>query len=187
MSACTAAAMGDGVVAGAVAWVSAGLPSTLHAIAAGSDLLAPVQAAGTLLLAPGSSVPALLAGGVLAHTGLSLGWAGVLALTLPQRLTVPAGAAAGLLIAGLDLGVVGRRYPAIAALPTAPQVADHLAFGAVVGLVVRRRRRRRGQAGGAAQPSGGAAKAAPRGFVPTGVGRNHRRRNVTRRAGRTPP
>ncbi|MBW3546715.1 MAG: hypothetical protein KY452_01060 [Actinobacteria bacterium] len=135
--------MGDGVVAGAVAWASSGLPSTLHAVATGGDPLAPVQAAGTLLVAPESPVPALLAGGVIAHTGLSLGWATLLALVLPERGTVLAGAAAGLLIAGLDLGVVGRRYPAIAALPTAVQVADHLAFGAVVGVVVRRRRRRR--------------------------------------------
>lgn len=144
MSPCTAEAMGDGVVAGAVAWASSGLPSTLHAVAAGSDLLAPVRAAGTLLVPPGSSVPALLAGGVIAHTGLSLGWATLLALVLPERHTVTAGAGAGLLIAGLDLGVVGRRYPAIAALATTAQVADHVAFGAVVGLVVRRRRRLRG-------------------------------------------
>lgn len=170
MRPCTAAAMGDGVVAGAVAWASSGLPSTLHALAAGSRLLAPVQAAGTLLVPSGSSVPALLAGGVIAHTGLSLGWATLLALALPERRTVPAGAAAGLLIAGLDLGVAGRRYPAIAALPTAPQVADHLAFGAVVALVVRRRRRRRGLAGGAVRPPGGAAGEAKRGSVPTSVG-----------------
>jgi len=60
---------------------------------------------------------------------------------LPDRRTVALGAAAGLAIAALDLGVIGRRFPRIRALSQAPQVADHLAFGALVGAVVSRRRR----------------------------------------------
>jgi hypothetical protein len=36
-------------------------------------------------------------------------------------------------IAALDLGFIGRRLPAIRWLAIAPQVADHLAFGMVVG------------------------------------------------------
>lgn len=140
MSSRTAGALGDGVVAGAVAWASSGLPSTLHALATGSGVLAAARAAGTLVAPAGSSSPVLLAGGAVVHTGVSLGWAAVLAFVLPDRHTVPAGAAAGLLIAGLDLGLVGRHHPAIAALPTTAQVADHLAFGTVVGVVVRRRR-----------------------------------------------
>lgn len=143
-------ALGDGLVAGALAWAVSGLPSTLHA-AAGRDLLAPVRAAGTLLVPARSSTPALLVAGALAHTGLSLGWAALLSFTLPDRLTVPAGAGAGLAIAALDLGVVGRRYPAVAGLPLLPQVADHVAFGTVVGLVVDRRRRRRSGEAGAKQ------------------------------------
>jgi hypothetical protein len=31
----------------------------------------------------------------------------------------------------LDLSIARRRHPAIAALPTAAQLADHLAFGAL--------------------------------------------------------
>jgi hypothetical protein len=53
------------------------------------------------------------------------------------------GALAGLAIAGLDLGVLGRHWPRIRALPTLPQVADHVAFGALVGAVVSRAGRRR--------------------------------------------
>jgi hypothetical protein len=49
------------------------------------------------------------------------------------------GAVAGAAIAALDLGVVGRRVPAIAELPSAPQVADHVVFGAVVGALLTRR------------------------------------------------
>ncbi len=49
-------------------------------------------------------------------------------------------ALAGLAIAALDLGVVGRRYPRIRALATMPQVLDHVAYGATVGAVLSRRR-----------------------------------------------
>ena len=48
------------------------------------------------------------------------------------------GTVSGLLIAALDLGVIGRRRPLIRDLPVLPQVADHLAFGAVAGAVVAR-------------------------------------------------
>jgi hypothetical protein len=48
------------------------------------------------------------------------------------------GAASGLAIAALDLGVIGRRVPAIRRLPLAPQLADHALFGAVVGVLSRR-------------------------------------------------
>jgi hypothetical protein len=49
---------------------------------------------------------------------------------------------AGLGIAALDLGVIGRRIPAIRALPQGRQWADHVAFGLTVGIVLRRRRAR---------------------------------------------
>jgi hypothetical protein len=52
--------------------------------------------------------------------------------------------AAGAAIAALDLGLLahgalGRRWPLIRALPIGPHVADHLAFGAVAGVVLARR------------------------------------------------
>jgi hypothetical protein len=64
----------------------------------------------------------------------------VLAAALPRRRTLAWSAAAGLSIAALDLGVIGRRYPRIRALPLAPQVLDHLAYAAAVAEVLRRRR-----------------------------------------------
>lgn len=130
----------DGAVAGAVAGVVSGAPSTVHAALTGRPLLGATEAAGTLLAPRTASRPRLLAAAALAHAGLSLGWGAVLAATLPRRRTVAAGAVAGLVIAALDLGTVGRRRPAIRALPLAPQVADHVAFGAAVGSVVARRR-----------------------------------------------
>ena len=61
----------------------------------------------------------LLLAAVPVHLALSLGWALLLARVLPRRHTVAWATAAGLAIAALDLGVVGRRFPRIRALPLA--------------------------------------------------------------------
>ena len=47
-----------------------------------------------------------------------------------------AGACSGRRIAALDLGVIGRRVPAIRALPQGPQWLDHVVFGAAFGAVL---------------------------------------------------
>ena len=131
----------DGLVAGAVAAVLSGAPSTLHALLTRTSPLEATLAAGTLL-APGARRPAvLLLAAVPVHVALSLGWALLLAAVLPRRRTVAWGTLSGLAIAALDLGVVGRRYPRIRALAPLPQVLDHLAYGAVVGAVLSRRQR----------------------------------------------
>ena len=140
----------DGLMAGAVAGVLSGAPSTVHALLTGRDPLAAAVAAGDLLLrregSPGRSRAARMLAGAVAHTGLSLGWGTVLAVAVRRTSLppVPAGVAAGAVIAALDLGLLahgrpGRRWPLIRALPVWPQVADHLAFGAVAGEVLRRR------------------------------------------------
>lgn len=146
----TAEAAADAVVAGTVAWALSGLPSTTTTLAHGASPLPAVRAAGTLLLRPDAAPGALFAAGVAAHTVISFGWALVFALALPARRTVPAAVMAGLAVAALDLGAIGRRYPRIRALPAPPQVADHLAYGALVGTIVARRRscRRRSPATG---------------------------------------
>jgi hypothetical protein len=133
-----------GLRAGAVAAVLSGGPSTVHALASGGSPLDAVEAAGTLLLPDDAPPSVRAAAGVVAHGAISLGWGVVLAAVLPRRRTVVWGALAGLAIAGLDLGVIGRRrWPRIRALPLGPQVADHVAFGALVGAVVSRAGRRR--------------------------------------------
>ena len=127
-----------GLRAGAVAGALSGVPSTVHAVATGRSPFDALKAAGTLLLADDAPPSAQAAAGVVAHSAISLGWGVVLAVVLPRRRTVAWGALAGLVIAGLDLGVLARRWPRIRALPRAPQVADHVAFGALVGAVVSR-------------------------------------------------
>jgi len=137
----THATIEDALVAGSVAALLSGAPSTLHALATRTSPLEASLAAGTLL-APRARRPAvLLLAAVPVHVALSLGWALALAAVLPRRRTLAWGTLAGIAIAGLDLGVVGRRYPRIRALATMPQVLDHVAYGATVGAVLSRRRR----------------------------------------------
>jgi hypothetical protein len=119
--------------------VLSGAPSTVHALATGRDPLEATKAAGSIVLPRANGTLPLLAAAVPVHLGLSLGWALVLA-----RLGVRGwvrGAAAGLAIAALDLGVVGRRVPRIRALALGPQLLDHAAFGAIVGARLARRPR----------------------------------------------
>jgi hypothetical protein len=132
----------DALVAGLVGAALSGVPSTVHALARGHDPLEATLAAGSLLLPHERRPGRLLAAAVPAHLAISLGWAAVLAAALPRRRTMLAGAAAGLAIAAFDLGVVGRRFPRVRELPLGPQLADHVAFGALVGAVLRRRRAR---------------------------------------------
>jgi hypothetical protein len=144
----------DVVVAGVAGGIVAGVPSTVHALATRTSPIEATVAAGTLVL-PGERRPGMLMAAALpVHAALSVGWAGVLAAILPAMVpTMPrrraaatgaaAGAAAGLVIAAVDLGLVGRWFPRIRALPMAPQVADHVAYGLTVGWVLARRRDRR--------------------------------------------
>ena len=121
--------------AAVVAGTLSGLPSTLHAIVTGRPVLGATRAAGDLLGRPG------LRRGVLAHTAVTVAWTNVLVVALPRRRTAAWGALGGLAIAALDLTIADRWFPAIAALPRVPQVADHILFGALVGAVVAQRRR----------------------------------------------
>ena len=128
----------DALRAGLIAAVVSGAPSTIHALATGRDLLEATYAAGSLLLPGERRRRVLLAAAIPVHLGISVGWAVLLAAVLPRRRTVLAGAAAGLAIAALDLGIVGRRFERIRALPVGPQLADHIAYGAVVGAALRK-------------------------------------------------
>jgi hypothetical protein len=66
-------------------------------------------------------------------------WGVVLARWLDRRHPVVHGAFVGLALAAFECGLVGRRRPAVRALPPVPQIADQVVFGAVAGLVLARR------------------------------------------------
>lgn len=129
----------DGIVAGAWAGALGGVPSTLVALLRGEGAREATRAAGALLLPHEERDMRLLPAAALVHGTLSLGWALVLARLLPREHTVTAGAVAGLVIAALDLGLVGQAVPQVRRLPLAPQVADHVAFGAIAAAVISRR------------------------------------------------
>ena len=115
--------------------VLSGVPST--ACAADEPRSADGQRCRLALLLRTETRTPLLAAATVAHLGLSLGWAVVLRSVVPERNGAAWGALGGLAIAALDLGVIGRRFPRIHALPLLPQVADHVAYGAVVGAFPR--------------------------------------------------
>jgi hypothetical protein len=124
--------VGVGLAAGVVS----GLPSTLAAVVTGRPVLEAARAAGALLGRP--SLPR----GLLAHGAVSAGWGVVLSAVLEgRRHRIASGAAAGAAVAALDLGLVGRRIPAIRSLPLLPQVADHLLYGAALGALLHARER----------------------------------------------
>jgi hypothetical protein len=130
----------DGMAAGAVAAAVSGVPSTLFALAAGHDPLAATLAAGSMVLPSETRRGRLVAAAVPVHVTVSLGWAVVLSAALPRRRTIALGAVAGLGIAAFDLGVLGRLFPRVRALPLLPQLADHAVYGATVGFVLASRR-----------------------------------------------
>ena len=108
-----------------------GIPSTAHALATRRDPLEAAYAAGSIVLPRETSQRRLLAAAVPVHLGISIAW--TIALDRLGARGAGRGAVAGLVIAALDLGVLGRRLPRVQALPLVPQLADHAAFGLVAG------------------------------------------------------
>ena len=116
-----------------------GLPSTIHALIVKADPLEATAAAGSILL-PGEARRArLIVAAIPVHLGLSVAWAVAMAAVLPRRNPPLEGTVSGLVIAAVDLGVIGRRFPRIRALRSLPQIADHVAFGILVATILARR------------------------------------------------
>ena len=125
----------------AVAATLSGAPSTLDAFRRQRDLRSIVVYVRDATCAVGTLVPPGQPGfarGTIVHFGISVLCGEALARTLPESNSLTWGAAAGLAIGVVGVGVIGRRFPAIRALPLIPQLADNLAFGAVFALVVDR-------------------------------------------------
>jgi hypothetical protein len=119
----------------------------------GDDVLEGGRAAGAMLLPHERRTAALLAAAAPIHLALSIGWAAVMATALPRGREPAWGVVGGMVIATLDLALIGRRIPSIRTLPQDRQWADHAAYGLSVGLVLRARRSRRPRA-----PAPGRAK-----------------------------
>jgi hypothetical protein len=76
--------------------------------------------------------------GAIVHLGISAVCGEALARGLPQRHSVAWGAAAGLAIGVINLGMIGRKFSAIRSLPLVPGLADNVAFGALFAVVADR-------------------------------------------------
>ena len=129
------------IQATAAAALLSGAPSTLDAFRRHREIrpvlsyvLEATRAIGTLV-PPGR--PGLLRGAAI-HVGISALCGEGLARTLPSRHSMAWGAGAGLALGVINVGVIGRRFPAIRALPLVPQLADHVAFGVVFAAIVDR-------------------------------------------------
>lgn len=130
-----------------VATLFSGLPSTLHALTTGGDLLEATRAAGKMLLPGVNDTVILFGAAALVHPAVSLFWALVFARLLPRTRTCGWATAGAAAVALLDLCVIApRAFPAVAALPFWPQLADHLAWGALLGGTLQWRQRRHARA-----------------------------------------
>jgi hypothetical protein len=133
--------LADGVRAGLAGAVVGAAPSTVHALLTGRDLREATAAAGSIVLPREQRERRLLVLGAGVHVVVSVAWGVTFAAVLPRGHTARAGAVAGLTVAALDLGLIGRHMDRIAALPLLPQVLDHVVYGTTVGVVLRMQRR----------------------------------------------
>jgi hypothetical protein len=115
------------VRAAIAAGTASGAPSTVWALARGRPVTEAACAAGQLLGRP------TLERGLAAHVAITCWWTAVLVRALPRRRRVAWGAAAGAAIHVLDMELIGRHVPHVRDLAWLPQLADHVAFGALVG------------------------------------------------------
>jgi hypothetical protein len=129
------------LAAGLAGAIVSAFPSTTWTLIRRGDVLEGARALGSVLLPREQRTLVLVIAGAPVHLALSLGWAGVLAAVLPPHDEAALGTVGGLAIAGLDLAVLGRLFPAIQALPQGRQWADHAAFGLSVGAVLAATRR----------------------------------------------
>ena len=124
-----------------VATVFSGLPSTIHALAIGADPLEATLAAGRMLLPHETATAPLVAAAAVVHPVVSAFWAFLFARLLPARHTTAWAVAGALAVGLLDLRVIAPAFfPAVAALPFWPQMADHAMWGALLGATLQCRR-----------------------------------------------
>jgi hypothetical protein len=124
-----------------VAAALSGAPSTLEAFRRQRDFRSVVAYLRDATCAVGTLVPPGRPGfirGALLHVGISVLCGEGLARTVPESHSVIWGVGAGLVIGVINVGVIGRRFPAIAALPLVPQLADNVAFAALFVFIVDR-------------------------------------------------
>jgi hypothetical protein len=93
-----------------------------------------------MLLPQETDLVRLFLAAAVVHPAVSLFWAAVLHYGLPRRRIVVWASVAAIAIGLLDLLVIAPAlFPAVAALAFWPQMADHLAWGVLLGAALRYR------------------------------------------------
>lgn len=121
-----------------------GVPSTFYALIKSRSVGSAAVYAYDATRAVGTLVPPGRPGfrrGVVVHLAISLLCGEALARTLPRAYCIEWGAAAGFVIGVINVGVIGRAFPAISQLPLMAQLADNVMFGTVFAAVLDRRDR----------------------------------------------
>ena len=127
----------DVFIAGSAATVLSGIPSTLYALLRHEDVSEATRAAGAMLIPAGSSMLALFGAAALVHVTISFFWASLLVRFLPRAHVVLWAVAASIAIGVLDLRVIAPLFfPEVARLDFWPQMADHVMWGASLGLAL---------------------------------------------------
>jgi hypothetical protein len=133
----------DLLIAGTAATLLSGLPSTLYAYSRNEDLSEAMRAAGAMLISPGASLLELFEAAAVVHVAVSFFWAALLVRFLPRRHVVLAAVGAAIAIGVFDLLVIApRMFPEVARLAFWPQMADHVMWGASLGVALAWRRRK---------------------------------------------
>jgi hypothetical protein len=129
-----------------VAATFSGMPSTAYALIKQRSLRSAAGYVYDATRAVGTLVPPGRPGfgrGVVVHLAISGLCGEMLARTLPHDHPVEWGAAAGLVIGVVNVAVIGRSFPAIRALPLAPQLADNVMFAMLFAAALHRQDRQR--------------------------------------------
>ena len=127
----------DVLVAGGAATLLSGLPSTLYAFLRHEDISEATRAAGAMLISPGSSMLELFAAAAVVHVAISFFWAALLVAFLPKRRVALWAIVAAVAIGLLDLRVIAPLFfPEVARLSFWPQMADHVMWGACLGVAL---------------------------------------------------
>src|SRR5581483_4011395 len=115
-----------------VASVLSGGPSMMHALWTSRSPARVIRYALDATRAIGTLVPPGRPGlvtGVAVHGVISLAAGEALGVVVPEHRSVVWAGLVGLVMGAVNVGIIGRRYPAIRSLPLGPQLADNMAFG----------------------------------------------------------
>ena len=125
------------LVASAWAALVSAFPSTLWELFTAGDPLESTRAAGAMLISYDSSDAALITAACVVHVSVTLFWAAILAWILPRKHIVWTSIVAAGVIAFIDLQLIARFFfPDVYVLEFWPQFADHIAWGAGLGVAL---------------------------------------------------